>query len=85
MERIIQLAASFPNESKAAKDISDTLIKNLWDNLRHSQISYLGDESRYRAADGSGNVGYSISFSTAAWAVSLRGFVSMSLDPYSVA
>lgn len=63
MERIIQLAASFPNESKAANDISGTLLKNLWDNLRHPPISYLGDESRYRAADGAGNVGYSNSYS----------------------
>lgn len=63
MERIIQLAASFPNESKAANEISGTLIKNLWDKLRHPPISHLGYESRYRAADGAGNVGYSNSFS----------------------
>lgn len=74
MERVIQLAASFPNESKEANDISGTLIKNLWDNLRHPPISYLGDESRYRAADGAGNVGYSNSFSTAVWAVFSRFF-----------
>lgn len=74
MERIIQLATSSPNGSKAANDISGTLIKNLWDNLRHPQISYLGDESRYRAADGAGNVGYSNSFSTAVWAIISSSF-----------
>lgn len=80
MERVIQLAASFPNESKAANDISDTLIKNLWDNLRHPPISYLGYESRYRAADGAGNVGYFNSFSGQSGPF-LWGFVSVALDP----
>lgn len=60
IERIIQLAASLPSGSKASDDLSNALIKSLWDNLRHPPILYLGDEFKYRAADGSNNGGSAV-------------------------
>ncbi|EXK24073.1 hypothetical protein FOMG_19185 [Fusarium oxysporum f. sp. melonis 26406] len=55
VENIMQLAASLPNGSRARDDLNAAFIKRLWDNLRHPPLSYLGDEFRYRAADGSNN------------------------------
>ncbi|KAK7739055.1 hypothetical protein SLS53_005953 [Cytospora paraplurivora] len=54
-EGIIQLAASLPNGSGLRDDLSGTFIKTLWNNLEHPPISYLGEEFKYRAADGSNN------------------------------
>ncbi|MCJ1472897.1 hypothetical protein MMC13_001546 [Lambiella insularis] len=54
-EHVIQLAASLPNGSKAANDLSGSFIKILWNNLHHPPISYLGDDFKYRSADGSNN------------------------------
>lgn len=59
MERVIQLAASLPEDSGKLKDLTGKLIKNLWENLHHPPLSYLGEEYRYRRADGSHNVSYS--------------------------
>src|SRR5436190_6603055 len=56
MERVIQLAASLPDESDTQIKLTGTLIKGLWDSLQHPPLSYLGDENVYRAADGSNNV-----------------------------
>jgi hypothetical protein len=55
-ESIIQLAASLPNNSELREDLSGAFIKTLWSNLQHPPISYLGEEFKYRAADGSNNV-----------------------------
>lgn len=55
-EGIIQLAASLPNGSGLRDDLSGSFIKTLWNNLQHPPISYLGQEFKYRAADGSNNV-----------------------------
>lgn len=54
-ESIIQLAASLPNNSGLREDLSGAFIKTLWSNLQHPPISYLGEEFKYRAADGSNN------------------------------
>ncbi|GME25196.1 Psi-producing oxygenase A [Neofusicoccum parvum] len=54
-EGIIQLAASLPNNSGLRDDLSGTFIDTLWKGLKHPPISYLGDEFKYRAADGSNN------------------------------
>ncbi|MCJ1396496.1 hypothetical protein MMC18_009386 [Xylographa bjoerkii] len=54
-ERVIQLAASLPNGSKAASDLTDTLIETLWDSLKHPPVSSLGNQFKYRTADGSNN------------------------------
>jgi len=55
-ERAIQLACSLPDGSVLRDDLTNQLIKTLWDNLQHPPISYLGDEFKYRTADGSNNV-----------------------------
>ncbi|KAL5001260.1 heme peroxidase [Aspergillus recurvatus] len=54
-ENIIQVLASLPNTSTLRTKITDTFIKTLWDNLQHPPLSYIGDEFRYRRADGSFN------------------------------
>jgi hypothetical protein len=55
MEHIVQLAASFPKGSPTANLLTDAFIKNLWNNLKHPPVSYMGDAWRYRTADGSNN------------------------------
>lgn len=55
MEKIIQLAASLPAESKALGDLTGQFIKLLWENLEHPPLSYQGDEYKYRTADGCNN------------------------------
>ncbi|KIW18357.1 hypothetical protein PV08_02645 [Exophiala spinifera] len=55
MEKILQLAASLPVNSKALEDLSSQFIKLLWENLEHPPLSYQGDEFKYRTADGSNN------------------------------
>ncbi|KPM39214.1 Psi-producing oxygenase A [Neonectria ditissima] len=55
VENIIQVAASLPDGSKLRGDLNARFIDTLWRNLQHPPISYLGDEFRYRAADGSNN------------------------------
>ncbi|KAM0280201.1 hypothetical protein ACHAQH_004158 [Verticillium albo-atrum] len=55
VESVIQLAASLPNESKLRGDLNAQFIGTLWNNLRHPPLSYLGEEFKYRAADGSNN------------------------------
>ncbi|CAN8096303.1 unnamed protein product [Discula destructiva] len=54
-EEIIQLASSLPNGSGLRDDLSGQFIKTLWGNLQHPPISYLGDDHKYRSADGSNN------------------------------
>ncbi|EEH06908.1 animal heme peroxidase [Histoplasma capsulatum G186AR] len=55
MERIIQLVANLPPESSAREQLTKTFVKSLWVSLPHPPLAYLGDEYRYRAADGSNN------------------------------
>ncbi|KAI1880063.1 hypothetical protein JX265_001684 [Neoarthrinium moseri] len=54
-EDIIRLAASLPNGSGLRDELSGQFIKTLWGNLEHPPISYLGDQFKYRTADGSYN------------------------------
>ncbi|KAH6610036.1 fatty acid oxygenase [Trichoderma cornu-damae] len=54
-ENVIQIAASLPNDSMLRSGLNARFIKALWENLQHPPISYLGDEFRYRTADGSNN------------------------------
>jgi hypothetical protein len=56
-EGIIQLAASLPNDSDIRDNLGAIFIKKLWYSLEHPPMSYLGDDFRYRKADGSNNVG----------------------------
>ncbi|RDW87901.1 hypothetical protein BP5796_03595 [Coleophoma crateriformis] len=55
MERVIQLAISFPNDSAIQKRLTEFLVKELWDSLEHPPLTYLGDKYEYRCADGSNN------------------------------
>lgn len=50
------MAASLPNDSQLRNGLTGQFIKTLWSGLKHPPISYLGDEFKYRAADGSNNV-----------------------------
>lgn len=55
LEKAIQWAASYPKDSPAAGAITNVMLENLWDNLKHPPLSYMGDVWKYRAADGSHN------------------------------
>ncbi|CEJ62348.1 Putative Psi-producing oxygenase A [Penicillium brasilianum] len=55
MEGVIQLAAGLPSTSKNGKDLTNTFLSTLWNDLQHPPTSYLGRDSAYRKADGSGN------------------------------
>lgn len=55
MERLLKLASEFPANSKAGSVLNNKLIQQLYDDLQHPPVAQLGDEHRYRAADGSFN------------------------------
>ncbi|KMU89621.1 linoleate diol synthase (Linoleate (8R)-dioxygenase) [Coccidioides immitis H538.4] len=55
IEHIIQLAASLPNGSKLRDKLTDQFVTTLWNNLEHPPLSYLGDQFKFRSADGSNN------------------------------
>ncbi|KAL4872959.1 Psi-producing oxygenase A [Aspergillus spectabilis] len=55
MERVIQLAAGLPSTSRNAAELTKSFLNMLWNDLEHPPISYLGPDSMYRKADGSGN------------------------------
>ncbi|GFF88042.1 psi-producing oxygenase A [Aspergillus udagawae] len=55
VENIIQVTASLPNTSGLRGKITDAFVSTLWDNLQHPPLSYLGDQFKYRTADGSYN------------------------------
>lgn len=55
MERLLKLASKFPANSKAGSVLNNKLIQQLYDDLQHPPVAQLGDEHRYRAADGSFN------------------------------
>ena len=55
MERMIQLAAELPLNSRSGTDLSNNFLKQLWTDLRHPPASYLGNDYVFRTADGSNN------------------------------
>ncbi|KAH8668546.1 heme peroxidase [Xylariales sp. PMI_506] len=55
LENTIKWAASYGKGSPAAGILTDAMLANLWDNLKHPPLSYMGDKWRYRTADGSHN------------------------------
>nr|KMM65017.1 linoleate diol synthase [Coccidioides posadasii RMSCC 3488] len=55
MERVIQLASSLPSTSHNRTTITNTLLAQLWNDLSHPPVSYLGRDVIYRQADGSYN------------------------------
>jgi hypothetical protein len=56
IEKIVDIAASLPNGSHLRDDLSAKFVKTLWNRLEHPPISYIGDQFKYRSADGSNNV-----------------------------
>ena len=55
MERVIQLVATLPDKSIHRAQLTNTFVDQLYNSLQHPPLSYLGDEFKYRRADGSGN------------------------------
>ncbi|KAF2152176.1 heme peroxidase [Myriangium duriaei CBS 260.36] len=55
LEKTIQWACSFDKDSPASAILTDAMLANLWDNLKHPPLSYMGNDHRYRMADGSNN------------------------------
>lgn len=55
IERLVQLLSKLPPESKELKRLSDGFIDQLWNTLDHPPASSLGDQYKYRQADGSHN------------------------------
>lgn len=55
MEEIMQLLAALPDRSANRVEMTGMLLDVLWNSLQHPPMSYLGDDFRYRSADGSNN------------------------------
>ncbi|EEP80274.1 hypothetical protein UREG_05116 [Uncinocarpus reesii 1704] len=55
MERVIQLASSLPTGSRNGTALTNSLLGQLWNDLPHPPVSYLGRQFIYRQADGSYN------------------------------
>ena len=55
MERVIQLASSLPLKSDSGEGLTNKFLTQLWNDLQHPPVSYLGKQLAYRSADGSNN------------------------------
>ncbi|PYH92083.1 peroxidase [Aspergillus ellipticus CBS 707.79] len=55
MERVIQMVAGLPGNSKARTDLTNAFLDQLWGSLPHPPLSFMGEEFAYRSADGSNN------------------------------
>ncbi|OOQ87882.1 Linoleate 10R-lipoxygenase [Penicillium brasilianum] len=55
MERIIQLVADMPGHSKNRTELTNQFLDELWNSLPHPPLSFMGDDYKYRSADGSNN------------------------------
>ena len=56
MERTIQIVAGLTDHSKVQEILTNNFIGQLWNSLEHPPYLYMGDEFRFRHADGSMNV-----------------------------
>ena len=54
-ERLVKLASDLPLNSKEGTVLSNKFVQQLFDSLQHPPPSQLGDEYKYRTADGSFN------------------------------
>ncbi|PLB54999.1 heme peroxidase [Aspergillus steynii IBT 23096] len=54
-EKLIQLASGLPSTSRTGAELTNTFLNQLWNDLEHPPVSYLGRNYAYREADGSGN------------------------------
>lgn len=55
MEELMQLVAALPTKSKTRVELTSMFLDQLWKSLEHPPQSYLGDDFKYRSADGSNN------------------------------
>ncbi|CAG8878159.1 unnamed protein product [Penicillium nalgiovense] len=55
MERIIQMVSDLPGNSKNRTDLTGLFLDDLWNSIPHPPLSYMGDDYKYRSADGSNN------------------------------
>lgn len=55
VEEIMQLIAALPERSPNRVQLTSMLVDLLWNSLQHPPMSYLGDDFKYRSADGSNN------------------------------
>lgn len=58
MEKTIQLVAALPGGSKRQEQLTNMFIDELWYSLEHPPLLYMGDQFRFRQADGSNNVSF---------------------------
>jgi hypothetical protein len=58
MEKTIQLVAALPSGSKRQEMLTNVFIDELWYSLDHPPLLYMGDQFRFRQADGSNNVSF---------------------------
>ncbi|KAF2005119.1 heme peroxidase [Amniculicola lignicola CBS 123094] len=55
MEGMIRTVAKLPDGSKNRVGLTNKFLEQLWNDLEHPPMSYLGSKFQYRAADGSNN------------------------------
>lgn len=55
MEALIRTAAKLPDGSKTREKLTGQFLTQLWEDLEHPPLSYLGAQYQYRSADGSFN------------------------------
>lgn len=55
MEKLMQLVAGLPSNSKLRVDLTNSFIDELWNSLQHPPMTYMGDKYTYRQPDGSHN------------------------------
>lgn len=55
MEKLIRTAVAFPDDSATGKTVTNGLLTTLYNDLQHPPVSYLGEQYKYRSADGSFN------------------------------
>lgn len=55
MERLLKVASELPANNKESSLISDKFVQQLYDDLQHPPVAQLGNEHKYRSADGSFN------------------------------
>ncbi|KAI1474429.1 heme peroxidase [Daldinia eschscholtzii] len=55
MERVIQLVAGLPQNSRLREELTNTFLNELWYTLDHPPLLYIGEKHEYRMADGSWN------------------------------
>ncbi|KAF2433982.1 heme peroxidase [Tothia fuscella] len=51
----VATATKFPDNSRTGKKVTDAFLTQLYNDLQHPPISYLGEHYKYRSADGSYN------------------------------